>query len=126
MRIENPQKMTLNIINDKLINCKISTYEMTSADLEQALRDILFNPQLNLKTTLFQGCQNDEVSLKIFLKKTHNKTIYSDNILTGLFHKMSNKKDTLKYNDFMSYYSNPIYADKNVNTNLTERFFEQS
>ena len=39
---------------------------------------------------------------------------------------MSNKKDTLKYNDFMSYYSNPIYADKNVNTNLTERFFEQS
>jgi len=126
MRIENPQKMTLNIINDKLIKCKISTYEMTSADLEQALRDILFNPQLNLKATLFQGSQNDEVSLKIFLKKTHNKTIYSDNILTGLFHKMSDKKDTLKYSDFMSYYSNPIYADKNVNTNLTERFFEQS
>ena len=39
---------------------------MTSDDLEQALRDILFNPNLNLKTNLFQNCQNDEVSLKIF------------------------------------------------------------
>ena len=38
---------------------------------------------------------------------------------------MLNKQDILKYNDFMSYYNNPIYADKNVNTNLTERFFEQ-
>ena len=126
MRIENPKKMSLNIINDKLKKCKISTYEMTSQDLEQALRDILFNPQLNLKNTLFQNCPNDEVSLKIFLKKTHNKTIYSDNILTELFHTMSNKKDILKYSDFISFYSNPIYSDKNVNTNLTQRFFEQS
>ena len=126
MKIENPLKMSLNIIYDKLKKCKISTYEMTSDDLEQALRDILFNPQLNLKNTLFQNCPNNEVSLKIFLKKTHNKTIYSDNILTGLFHIMSNKKDILKYNDFISYYNNPIYADKNVNTNLTERFFQQS
>ena len=126
MRIENPEKMSLNIINDKLKKCKISTYEMTSDDLEQALRDILFNPQLNLKTTLFQNCPNGEVSLKIFLKKTHNKTLYTDNILTELFHTMSKKQDILKYNDFMSYYSNPIYADKNVNTNLTQRFFEQS
>ena len=126
MRIENPQKMSLNIINDKLKKCKISTYEMTSQDLEDALRDILFNPKLNLKNNLFQNCPNDEVSLKIFLKKTHNKTIYSDNILTELFHIMSNKNDTLKYSDFISYYSNPIYADKNVNTNLTQRFFEQN
>ena len=126
MKIENPLKMSLNIIYDKLKKCKISTYEMTSDDLEQALRDILFNPQLNLKNNLFQNCPNNEVSLKIFLKKTHNKTIYSDNILTGLFHIMSNKKDILKYNDFISYYNNPIYADKNVNTNLTERFFQQS
>jgi Ca2+-binding EF-hand superfamily protein len=118
--------MSLNIINDKLKKCKISTYEMTSDDLEQALRDILFNPQLNLKTTLFHNCPNGEVSLKIFLKKTHNKTLYTDNILTELFHTMSKKQDILKYNDFMSYYSNPIYADKNVNTNLTQRFFEQS
>ena len=126
MKIENPLKMSLSIIYDKLKKCKISTYEMTSDDLEQALRDILFNPQLNLKNNLFQNCPNNEVSLKIFLKKTHNKTIYSDNILTGLFHIMSNKKDILKYNDFISYYNNPIYADKNVNTNLTERFFQQS
>jgi Ca2+-binding EF-hand superfamily protein len=39
---------------------------------------------------------------------------------------MSNKQDILKYNDFISYYSNPIFSDKNVNTNLTQRFFEQS
>ena len=124
--IENPLKMTLNIINDKLKKCKITTYDMTSDDLEKALRNILFDPKLNLKTTLFQNNQNEELTLKIFLKKTHNKTIYSDNILTELFHIMSNKRDTLKYNDFISYYSNPIYADKNVNTNLTQRFFEQS
>jgi len=125
MKIDNPMKMSLNILNDKLKKCKISTYEMTSDDLEQALRDILFNPQLNLKNSLFQN-KNEDLTLKIFLKKTHNKTIYSDNILTELFHIMSNKKDTLKYNEFISYYSNPVYVDKNVNTNLTQRFFEQS
>ena len=52
--------------------------------------------------------KNEDLTLKIFLKKTHNKTIYSDNILTELFHIMSNKKDTLKYNEFISYYSNPV------------------
>ena len=126
MKIENPQKMSLNIINDKLKRCKITTYDMTSDDLEQVLKDILFNPKLNLRNNLFQNCPNNEISLKIFLKKTHNKTIYSDNILTELFHIMSNKQDILKYNDFISYYSNPIFSDKNVNTNLTQRFFEQS
>ena len=130
MKIENPLKMNLNIINNKLKQCKTTTYEMTSEDLEKALKDLLFNSALNLKTTLFQKNQNENqnegISLKIFLKKTHNKTIYSDNILTELFHMMSNKKDTLYYNDFISFYNNPIYADKNVNTNLTKRFFEQS
>ena len=81
---------------------------------------------MNLKAFLFQNWQNKEVTLKIFLKKTHNQTIYSDNILTQLFHIMSNKKDILKYDEFISFYNNPIYADKNVNTNLTQRFFEKS
>ena len=75
MKIENPLKMSLNIINDKLKKCKISTYEMTGDDLERAQREILFNPKLNLKTTLFQNCPNDEVSLKIFKKKIYNKII---------------------------------------------------
>ena len=42
MNIENPLKMTLNIINDKLKKCKISSYEMSSQELEYALKDIPF------------------------------------------------------------------------------------
>jgi hypothetical protein len=53
MNIENPLKMTLNVINDKLIKCKISSYEMSSQDLENALKDILFSTKLNLRNELF-------------------------------------------------------------------------
>ena len=129
MNIENPLKMTLNIINDKLIKCKISSYEMSSQDLENALKDILFSTKLNLRNELFDDNQkrNEGITLKIFLKKTHNKTRYTDNILSELFHKMSNKKEILRYEDFISYYENPIYTNEsNINNHLTQRFFEQS
>ena len=131
MSIENPMKMTLNNINDKLIKCKISSYEMTGEELECALKDILFSKKLNLKNELFDDFQkrNEGISLKLFLKKTHNKTKYTDNILTELFFKMSNKKEKLRYEDFISYYENPIYIKDNSNinnNNLTQRFYEQS
>ena len=133
MNIENPLKMTLNIINDKLKKCKISSYEMSSQELEYALKDILFSSRLNLKKELFDDSQkiNEGITLKTFLKKTHNKTKYTDNILTELFYKITNKNEILKYNDFISLYENPIYTknDTNINNtknNLTQRFFEQS
>ena len=82
MNIENPLKMTLNIINDKLKKCKISSYEMSSQELEYALKDILFSSRLNLKKELFDDSQkiNEGITLKTFLKKNHNKTKYNDNI----------------------------------------------
>ena len=132
MNIENPMKMTLNILNDKLIKCKISSYEMSSQELENALKDILFSKKLNLKNELFDDNNKKEngITLKIFLKKTHNKTRYTDNILTELFNKMSNKKEILKFSEFLSFYENPIYirndSNKNSVNNLTQRFFEQS
>ena len=130
INIENPLRMTLNIINDKLIKCKISSYEMSSKELELALKEILFSKRLNLKEELFDNekKRTEGISLKIFLKKVHNRTKYSDNILTELFYKMSNKEEILKYKDFISYYQNPIYTtnDQNINNNLTQRFFEQS
>ena len=127
INIENPLNMTLNIINDKLKKCKISSYEMNSNDLELALKDILFSNRLNLKNELFED--KKEINLKTFLKKTHNKTKYTDNILTELFYKMSNKNPILKYEDFISYYQNPIYTKKDTNiiiNNLNQRFYEQS
>ena len=43
---------------------------------------------------------------------------------------MSNKKDILKYSDFISFFENPIFMknDNNINisNNLTQRFYEQS
>ena len=133
MNIENPLKMTLNIINDKLKKCKISSYEMSSQELEYALKDILLSQKLNLKNELFDDSQkiNEGITLKTFLKKTHNKTKYTDNILSELFYKITNKNEILKYNDFISLYENPIYSKNDVNINntkknLTQRFFEQS
>ena len=120
-------------INDKLKKCKISSYEMSSQELEYALKDILFSSRLNLKKELFDDSQkiNEGITLKTFLKKTHNKTKYTDNILTELFYKITNKNEILKYNDFISLYENPIYTKNDTNiintkNNLTQRFFEQS
>ena len=131
MNIENPMKMTLNILNTKLIKCKISSYEMNSQELENALKDILFSKKLNLKNELFDDNKKrtEGITLKIFLKKTHNKTKYTDNILTELFNKMTNKKEILTYEDFISHYQNPIYINNSLNNNgnnLTQRFYEQS
>ena len=100
IKIEDPMKMSLNILSQKLNQCKISSSEMNNAELEDALNEILSDNKLNLKKILFNNRNNKELSQNDFVSLLHDKTIYSDNILSALFQKLSNKKTSISYDNF--------------------------
>ena len=91
IKIENPLKMTLNLLNKKFNQCKITSSEMTNYELEEALNKILSDDKLNIKQILFNK-NNNEISQNEFISLLHDKTIYSDDILSELFLKLTNKK----------------------------------
>ena len=95
LNIPNPQAMTLNLINRKLNECKVSSSEMTNAQIEEALNNILFDTNLDLKNILFDKKQ--EISQSEFVTLLHDKTRFSDNILISIFQKLSNKNAYLSY-----------------------------
>ena len=99
IKVENPLKMTLNILHKKFNQCKISSSEMTNSELEEALNEILSNNVLNIKKILFSR-NNKEITKNDFISLLHDKTIYSDNILAELFQKLTNKKPNISYDSF--------------------------
>ena len=96
IKIENPLKMTLNILNKKFTQCKITSSEMKNIELEEALDSILSDNKLNLKQLLFNK-NNNEITQNDFISLLHDKTIFSDNILAALFQKLSNKKTSISF-----------------------------
>ena len=99
IKVENPQKLTLNILSQKLNQCKITSSEMNNSELEDALNSILSDKKLNIKEILFKT-NKKEISQKDFVSLLHDKTIYSDNILSALFQKLTNKKPTITLDNF--------------------------
>ena len=100
LNIPNPQAMTLNLINRKLNECKVSSSEMTNAQIEEALNNILFDNNLDLKNILFY--KKHEISQSEFVTSLHDKTRFSDNILISIFQKLSNKNAYLSYETFFN------------------------
>ena len=119
IKIENPLKMTLNILNKKFNQCKISSSEMTNSELEEALKEILLDNKLNIKQILFSR-NNKEITQKDFINSLHDKTIYSDNILAALFQKLSNKNTNISYDTFSDILNNNKNQGPN---NLGEKFY---
>ena len=122
IKIENPLKMTLNLLNKKFNQCKITSSEMTNYELEEALNKILSDDKLNIKQILFNK-NNNEISQNEFISLLHDKTLYSDDILSALFLKLSNKKQNVSYNNFNNILNNSKNKDPN---NLGDKFYHES
>ena len=125
IKIENPMKMTLNILSKKLNQCKITSSEMNNAELEDALNEILSDNKLNLKQILFNNRNNKELTQNNFVSLLHDKTIYSDNILSALFQKLTNKKPSISYDNF----NNIMNINNNKNKgpySFTDKFYVES
>ena len=122
IKIENPLKMTLNILNKKFNQCKISSSEMTNSELEEALNELLSNNVLNIKQVLFSR-NNKEITKNDFISLLHDKTIYSDNILAEIFQKLTNKKSNISYDNFNDILNNNKNKDPN---HFTEKFYIDS
>ena len=121
INIENPLKMSLNILNKKFTECKISSSEMTNSELEEALNDLLSSNNLNLKQILFNS-KSKEITQNEFVSLLHDKTKYSDNILSELFKKLSNKQENISYDNFNILNNN---KDKGPN-HFDEKFYVSS
>ena len=122
IKIENPLKMTLNILNNKFNQCKISSSEMTNYELEEALNKIMSDDKLNIKQILFHNNNNKDISQSEFISLLHDKTIYSDNILSAIFLKLSNKKPNISYN----YFNNILNNKNNDPNNFGDKFYTDS
>ena len=119
IKIENPLKMSLNILNKKFTQCKITSSEMTNSELEDALNDLLSYNKLNIKQILFSR-NNKEITQNEFVNLLHDKTIYSDNILSELFRKLSNKKPNISLETF----NNILNNNKNKGpNNFGDKFY---
>ena len=100
IKITNPLKMTLNLLNKKFKECKISSYEMTDVEIDQSLNSILLDNKLDLKNILFS--QNKEITQNAFVDLLHDKTQFSDNILKIFFQKLSNNNAYLTYDNLLN------------------------
>ncbi len=99
IKIEDPKSFSLNLMYKKLKECKLSSYEMTNFELEEAyanLMNILKN--LGGKNFLFDNSQ--ELLFHHFTKKLYGKTQYTKNILQFLFNKITNNNPKLTPNDY--------------------------
>ena len=122
IKIENPLKMTLNILYKKFTQCKISSSEMKNFELEEALNSILSDNKLNIKQILFNR-NNKEITQNDFISLLHDKTIYSNNILAALFQKLTNKKTSISFDNF----SNILNDNNNKGKNMfNDRFYFSS
>ena len=127
--VENPLKMSLNILNKKFTQCKISSSEMTNSELEEALNELLSNNNLNLNHLLFKK-NNKEITQNEFISLLHDKTKYSDNILSELFKKLSNKKANITYDNYNNILNNnrdkgPNHFDDKFYVSSCERIFKK-
>ena len=119
--IENPQKMTLNLLNKKFLECNVSSSEMNNSDLEAAINDILLDDKLNIKCILFN--EKKEITQNDFVYLLHDKTKFTDNILKEVFQRISNKNIYLSYDDL----TNIINNQKNEKNKVyNEKFYIES
>ena len=118
IHILNPLKMTLNLLNLKFNQCKISSSEMTDKEIEEALNIILFDAKLDLQYILFS--KKREVTQNEFVYLLHDKTKFSDNILQAIFQTLSNNNIYLSSDTLLSVKNN---LEKNISNPLNDTFY---
>ena len=118
--IENPNSFSLNYMYDKLKNCKLTHYEMTNFEIEEALANLVNIIKKNGgKNFLFNNSQS--LLFHHFTKKLYGKTRYTENILQFLFNKITNNNESLTPSDF------DRVSNIQINTDgLNEKFFNDT
>ena len=120
IKIEDPKSFTLNIMHQKLKECKLTIFEMTNYEIEQALANLINIINNNGgKNFLFNNSQN--LLFHHFTKKLNGKTQYTENILQLLFNKITNNNTSLTPNDYDK------ISNIEMNTDgLNEKFFNET
>ena len=118
--IENPNSFSLNVIHQKLKNCKLTQYEMSNYEIDEALANLVKIINNNGgKNFLFSNSQS--LLFHHFTKKLYGKTPYTQNILQILFNKITNKNLSLTPNDFDK------VSNLQMNTDgLNEKFYNET
>ena len=126
IHIDNPTSFTLDTFNTKLNQCKVTTYEMTSEQLNAVfnrVNDIITsNGGKSFLFTTTNSTNNKEppiLSLQTFISLLKPKVNYSTNILSMIFNKLTSGKDSITLNEYISKY-------ENTNTSLTVRYYDDS
>ena len=119
--VSDPLKMNLNLLNKKFSECKVSTSEMTNAEIDLAMNSVLLDNKLDLKNILFS--KNQEITKNDFIYLLHDKTRYSDNILLAIYERINNKKDILSYDTLFNFINN---LKQDLNRDYNEEFYISS
>ena len=99
IKIEDPKSFSMNLMHKKLKECKLTSYEMTNFEMEEALAN-LSNIIKNLGGKSFLFNDNQSLLFHHFTKKLYGKTPYTKNILQILFNKITNNNISLTPNDY--------------------------
>ena len=120
IKVRNPYKFSLNTLNEKLLNTKVTSYEMNNYEIEEAYHDLIKKiKDFGGKNFLFGN--DADLSIDQFLKRLRGKTNYTNNILTVLFKKFSKDKELFTLEDF-DRISNEVFVKKE----FSPKFYEQS
>lgn len=110
IQITNPNTFTLASFNEKIFQCKLTSYEMTNDEIMRIYDKLKAIIQYKGgKEMLFQD--KNKINVNDFISNLHSKTNYTDNILTVLFDILSNKTGIFTLNDYQS------LCDKSTNSN---------
>ena len=121
INIPNPQNFTLDLLDKKLKECKVSSSEMTNVEIEEALNNILLDNKLDLNNILFN--QKQEITQNEFVYLLHDKTRYSKNILQSIFQKLSKNNSLLSSNNLLDITNN---LKNNIGNIYNEEFYISS
>ena len=120
LKIEDPNSYTLNSMYQKLKDCKLTSYEMTNFEIEEALANLINIIEKNGgKNFLFNN--NQFLLFHHFKKRLNGLTPYTENILTILFNKIADKKTNLTINDYEKVSHLKLNKD-----GLNEKFYNEA
>ena len=120
IKVRNPYKFSLNTLNEKLLNTKVTSYEMNNNELKESIHDLINKiKDFGGKNFLFGNDVN--LSIDQFLKRLKGKTYYTNNILTALFKKFTKDKELFTLEDY-DRISNEVFVKKE----FSPKCYEQS
>ncbi|MCQ2816312.1 MAG: HU domain-containing protein [archaeon] len=110
INIENPLQFGIETFNQKLRSCKLTSYDMNTAEINAYFVHMIDVIKKNGGLNLLFPSQSPDASLDVnsFIKIMKPKTNYSSNVLSILFEKLTNKRINLIPSDYTKYLDDEI------------------